>query len=61
MESRDWSSDVCSSDLFSVSGANFVQMYVGVGASRVRDIFKEARRHEKAVIFIDEIDAIGKK
>ena len=46
---------------FSVSGSDFVQMYVGVGASRVRDIFKEARKHEKAVIFIDEIDAIGKK
>lgn len=46
---------------FSASGSDFVQMYVGVGASRVRDIFKEARKHEKAVIFIDEIDAIGKK
>ena len=46
---------------FSVSGSDFVQMYVGVGASRVRDIFKEARKYEKAVIFIDEIDAIGKK
>ena len=46
---------------FSVSGSDFVQMYVGVGASRVREIFKEARKHNKAVIFIDEIDAIGKK
>lgn len=46
---------------FSVSGSDFVQLYVGVGASRVRELFKEARRHEKAVIFIDEIDAIGKK
>lgn len=46
---------------FSVSGSDFVQMYVGVGASRIREIFKEARKHEKAVIFIDEIDAIGKK
>lgn len=46
---------------FSLSGSDFVQMYVGVGASRIRELFKEARKHEKAVIFIDEIDAIGKK
>ncbi|MBP3887290.1 MAG: AAA family ATPase [Cellulosilyticum sp.] len=46
---------------FSVSGSDFVQLYVGVGASRVRELFKEAKKHEKAVIFIDEIDAIGKK
>lgn len=46
---------------FSVSGSDFVQLYVGVGASRVRGLFQEARKHEKAVIFIDEIDAIGKK
>ena len=46
---------------FSLSGSDFVQMYVGVGASRIREVFKEARKHEKAVIFIDEIDAIGKK
>ena len=46
---------------FSVSGSDFVQLYVGVGASRVREIFAEARKHKKAVIFIDEIDAIGKK
>lgn len=46
---------------FSVSGSDFVQLYAGVGASRVRELFKEAGKHEKAVIFIDEIDAIGKK
>lgn len=46
---------------FSLSGSDFVQMYVGVGASRIRELFKEAREYEKAVIFIDEIDAIGKK
>ncbi len=46
---------------FSVSGSDFVQLYVGVGAGRVREIFTEARKHKKAVIFIDEIDAIGKK
>ncbi|MDR2939965.1 MAG: ATP-dependent metallopeptidase FtsH/Yme1/Tma family protein [Clostridiales bacterium] len=46
---------------YAVSGSDFVQMYVGVGASRIRDLFKKARESEKAVIFIDEIDAIGKK
>lgn len=46
---------------FAVSGSDFVQLYVGVGASRIREIFKQAREHAKAVIFIDEIDAIGKK
>lgn len=43
------------------SGSDFVQMYAGVGASRIRELFKKARANEKAVIFIDEIDAIGKK
>ncbi len=46
---------------FAVCGSDFVQMYVGVGASRIRDLFKKARECGKAVIFIDEIDAIGKK
>ncbi|MCM8711163.1 ATP-dependent metallopeptidase FtsH/Yme1/Tma family protein [Clostridium sp. SYSU_GA19001] len=46
---------------YAISGSDFVQVYVGVGASRVRQLFKKARNHGKAVIFIDEIDAIGKK
>ena len=46
---------------YAVSGSDFVQMYVGVGAGRVRDLFKKARENKKAVIFIDEIDALGKK
>ncbi|PKM94083.1 MAG: cell division protein FtsH [Firmicutes bacterium HGW-Firmicutes-1] len=45
---------------FAMSGSDFVQMYVGVGANRVRELFKSARKSEKAVIFIDEIDALGK-
>ncbi len=46
---------------YAVSGSDFVQMYVGVGASRIRQLFKKAKQSKKAVIFIDEIDAIGKK
>lgn len=46
---------------YAISGSDFVQMYVGVGASRVRNLFKKAKKDGKAVIFIDEIDAIGKK
>jgi cell division protease FtsH len=46
---------------YAISGSDFVQVYVGVGASRVRQLFKKARAQGKAVIFIDEIDAIGKK
>ena len=46
---------------FSVCGSDFVQMYVGVGAGRVRDLFKKARKAGKAVIFIDEIDALGSR
>jgi len=45
----------------SISGSDFVQMYVGVGASRVRDLFKEAKKISPSIIFIDEIDAVAKK
>ncbi len=46
---------------FSISGSDFVEMFVGVGASRVRDLFKEASKMAPCIIFIDEIDTIGKK
>ena len=45
---------------FSVSGSSFIEMFVGVGASRVRDLFEQAKKEAPAIIFIDEIDAIGK-
>ena len=45
---------------FSLAGSDFVEMFVGVGASRVRDLFKEATKQAPCIIFIDEIDAIGK-
>ena len=45
---------------FSISGSDFVEMYVGVGASRVRSLFEEAKKHPAAIIFIDEIDAVGR-
>ena len=45
---------------YSISGSDFVEMYVGVGASRVRDLFENARRSPAAIIFIDEIDAVGR-
>ena len=46
---------------FSLSGSDFVEMFVGVGASRVRDLFKQAQQQAPCIIFIDEVDAIGKK
>lgn len=46
---------------YAVSGSDFVQMYVGVGASRVRALFKKARKAGRGVIFIDEIDALGSR
>ena len=46
---------------FSISGSDFVEMYVGVGASRVRDLFHEAKKNAPAVVFIDEIDAVGRQ
>ncbi|GAA0425732.1 ATP-dependent zinc metalloprotease FtsH [Cocleimonas flava] len=46
---------------FSISGSDFVEMFVGVGASRVRDMFEQAKKHAPCIIFIDEIDAVGRK
>ena len=45
---------------FSISGSDFVEMFVGVGASRVRDMFDQAKKHAPCIIFIDEIDAVGR-
>ena len=45
---------------FSISGSEFVEMFVGVGASRVRDLFEQAKRHSPAIVFVDEIDAVGR-
>ena len=46
---------------FSISGSDFVEMFVGVGASRVRDLFQEAKRHAPCIVFIDEIDAVARR
>ncbi|MFH0776367.1 MAG: ATP-dependent zinc metalloprotease FtsH [Patescibacteria group bacterium] len=46
---------------FSISGSEFVEMFVGVGASRVRDLFKKAKRNAPAIVFVDEIDAVGRQ
>ncbi|MFC1948856.1 ATP-dependent zinc metalloprotease FtsH [Chloroflexota bacterium] len=46
---------------FSISGSEFVEMFVGVGASRVRDLFEQAKRHTPCIIFVDEIDAVGRQ
>ncbi len=48
-------------DFFSISGSDFVEMFVGVGASRVRDLFDQAKKSAPAIIFIDEIDAVGRQ
>jgi len=45
---------------FTISGSDFVEMFVGVGASRVRDMFEQAKKHSPCIIFIDEIDAVGR-
>ena len=46
---------------FSISGSEFVEMFVGVGASRVRDLFDQAKRNAPCIVFVDEIDAVGRQ
>src|SRR5436190_3622819 len=45
---------------FTISGSDFVEMFVGVGASRVRDMFEQAKKNAPCIVFIDEIDAVGR-
>lgn len=45
---------------FSISAAEFIEMFVGVGASRVRDLFEQAKKNAPCIIFIDELDAVGR-
>ena len=52
--------NACNLPVISTSGSEFIEMYVGVGASRVRKLFRQARKKKKCIIFIDEIDAVGK-
>ncbi|MBA4074916.1 MAG: ATP-dependent metalloprotease, partial [Cyanobacteria bacterium PR.023] len=51
----------CKATFMSISGPSFVEMFVGVGAARVRDLFEQARKNTPCIIFIDEIDAVGKR
>ncbi len=46
---------------FTISGSDFVEMFVGVGASRVRDLFDQAKKNAPSIVFIDEIDAVGRQ
>ncbi|HSH59777.1 MAG TPA: AAA family ATPase, partial [Acidimicrobiales bacterium] len=48
-------------EFFSISGSDFVELYAGVGASRVRELFREARAHAPAIVFIDELDSVGRR
>src|SRR4051812_12997381 len=48
-------------EFFSISGSDFVELYVGVGAARVRDLFREAREHAPAIVFVDELDSVGRR
>ncbi len=60
---KDWLDIAGESNVpfFSISGADFVEMFVGVGASRVRDLFEQANKNAPAIVFIDELDAVGRQ